>query len=228
METLFVTEYQWFYMPSSVHKIEPILHQGPSCLMGNCPMKTRNLETVTAGATERVIREIHLSHQQMKMFLERVIREIHLSHQQMKMFLESHSRNTSQSSTNEDVFRKSHSRNPSQSSTNEDVFRKSHSRNTSQSSTNEDVFRKSHLGNTSQSSTNEDVFRKSHSRNTSQSSTNENVFNLLPVFSDPLISGLRIPPKKSVRTYLPEALKLFPNPKEMEDLISSDAHRRRI
>jgi hypothetical protein len=65
--------------------------------------------------------------------------------------------------------------------------------------------------------------RKSHSRNISQSSTNEDVLNLLLVSLDPLISSLRRLPKKAVKTYLPEALKLFSNPKEMEDLISSDA-----
>jgi hypothetical protein len=54
-ETLFVKEYQWFYMPASVHKIEPILDLGPFCLLGNHPMKPRNVETGSAGTSERVI-----------------------------------------------------------------------------------------------------------------------------------------------------------------------------
>ena len=58
METLFVKECQWLYIPASVHKIEPILYLGPFCLLGNCSMKPRNLETGTAGTSKRVIREI--------------------------------------------------------------------------------------------------------------------------------------------------------------------------
>jgi len=42
-------------MPASVHKIEPILDLGPFCLLGNHPMKPKNVETGIAGTSERVI-----------------------------------------------------------------------------------------------------------------------------------------------------------------------------
>jgi hypothetical protein len=81
------------------------------------------------------------------------------------------------------------------------------------------------LSKEAQESRNKDLksFRRSHSRKMSRSSTNEDVFNLLLVSSDPLISSLRKLPKKSTKTYFPEALKLLDVPKEWEDLSSSNA-----
>lgn len=51
---------------------------------------------------------------------------------------------------------------------------------------------------------------------------NEEVFSLLLVSSAPLTSCLRKLLKKTTKTYLPKALKLFAVLKESEDLICSD------
>jgi hypothetical protein len=51
-ETLLIKEYQWFYLPASIHKIEPILDLGLFCLLGNCPKKPGNLEIGIEGTSE--------------------------------------------------------------------------------------------------------------------------------------------------------------------------------
>ena len=66
-------------------------------------------------------------------------------------------------------------------------------------------------------------FRRSRSRKISRSSKIEDVFNVLLVFSGPLTSSLRKLPKTAIKTYFPEAIRIFSPPKEWEDLSSSEA-----